>query len=56
MAYGKYNADLDSRGPISIFGPIFKVEDQSKDPDLRISEKDWRSLVEGEESRKKKDV
>ena len=27
-----------SRGPISIFGPIFKVEDRSEDPDLRIAD------------------
>ena len=31
-----------SRGPISIFGPIFKVEDRSEDPDLRIAEGSWR--------------
>ena len=30
---------LASRGTISIFGPIFKVEDRSEDPNLRIAEK-----------------
>ena len=28
-----------NRGPISIFGPIFKVEDRAEDPDLRIIQK-----------------
>ena len=30
-----------NRGPISIFGPIFKVEDRSEDPDLRVAEGSW---------------
>ena len=30
-----------SRGPISIFGPIFKVGSRSEDPDLRIAEGSW---------------
>ena len=37
------------RGPISIFGPIFKVEDRSEDPDLRIAERSWWPLEESEE-------
>ena len=32
---------VSSRWPISIFGPIFKVQDRSKDPDLRIAEGSW---------------
>ena len=38
-----------NREPISIFGPIFKVEDRSEDPDLRITERSWRPLVKEEE-------
>ena len=30
-----------SRGPISIFGPIFKVEDRAEDGDLRRAERNW---------------
>ena len=36
-----------NRGPISIFGPTFKVEDRSEDPDLRIVGRSWWPLVEG---------
>ena len=35
------DADKSSRGPISIFGPIFEVEDRSENPDLRIAERSW---------------
>ena len=35
------------RGPITIFGSIFKV-DHAENPDLGIAERGWRSLVENE--------
>ena len=36
-----------SRGPISIFGPIFKVENRSEGPDLWLAERSLWLLVEG---------
>ena len=37
LPFGKSLTVLRSRGPILILGPISKVEDRSKDPDLRIA-------------------
>ena len=43
-----------SRGPNSIFGPIFKVEDRAEDPNLRIAERGWWPLVEGGVGRRRR--
>ena len=37
----------ESKEPISIFEPIFKMEDQFEDPHLRIAERSWWPLIEG---------
>ena len=41
-----FSAD-QNKGPISIFGPISKVEDQAEDPDPRGAEKTLGALVDG---------
>ena len=35
-----------SRGPISIFGPIFKVEARSEDPNIRLAEMTYSSSAD----------
>ena len=45
--------DLGNRGPISIFGPIFKVGDRAEDPDLSRAERTWWPLVEAGRKKKK---
>ena len=48
---GQHGTPTGSRGPISIFGPIFKVEDRSEDPDLRIAEGSWWPLGGGRQKK-----
>ena len=41
----KASVHWSNRDPISIFGPIFKVENRAEDPNLRQAERTWRGLV-----------